>query len=423
MILVIILLILIVLLIFDIFRYNKVKANAFSEYELKKAAEDEAKKLEYKDPFITCEYCGAKIDTHKDKCCSNCGAPYDLNEEWKERHSLKDSFIKDGTDAVNEKREKKALVWSNEILKRIRIEIIIIAGITVSILGMSVLGYYIYDYHKYRRNEDVNKGSYQNFEKADYRIIGDGIIYDKDGVTVTVTDIYEDADPVNVFENDGKQAAKIGFRVQNKLGKNINLVIKCSGANGIYCERSYIYSYDYFRKNADVTFYEELLYPKGSDLYELLFDYIEAGAMDYTYTGRLEEPVYIHTTAQETKDEISLNDKKLLYSNDDLDIFGMYDDDKYINGLKLYIRNKSGKDYTLDDYELRADGVNIKSEKYQNGLIPSGYIYESDRIRSYDIAPEDLKNKKIEIAVSFSDKKEHLHDFSTGFMDVSELYK
>ena len=278
MILVIILLILIVLLIFDIFRYNKVKANAFSEYELKKAAEEEAKKLEYKDPFITCEYCGAKIDTHKDKCCSNCGAPYDLNEEWKERHSLKDSFIKDGTDAVNEKREKKALVWCNEILKRMRLEIIIIAGITVSILGMSVLGYYIYDYHKYRRNEDVNKGSYQNFVKADYRIIGDGIIYDKDGVTVTVTDIYKDADPVNAFENDGKQAAKIGFRVQNKLGKNINLVIKCSGVNGIYCERSYIYSYDYFRKNADVTFYEELLYPKGSDLYELLFDYIEARA-------------------------------------------------------------------------------------------------------------------------------------------------
>ena len=198
---------------------------------------------------------------------------------------------------------------------------------------MSVLGYYIYDYHKYRRNEDV-------------------------------------------FDNDGKQAAKIGFRVQNKLGKNINLVIKCSGVNGIYCERSYIYSYDYFRKNADVTFYEELLYPKGSDLYELLFDYIEAGAMDYTYTGRLEEPVYIHTTAQETKDEISLNDKKLLYSNDDLDIFGMYDDDKYINGLKLYIRNKSGKDYTLDDYELRADGVNIKSGKYQNGFMDVSELYK-----------------------------------------------
>lgn len=84
-----------------------------------------------------------------------------------------------------------------------------------------------------------------------------------------------------------------------------------------------------------------------------------------------------HTTAQETKDEISLNDKKLLYSNDDLDIFGMYDDDKYLNGLKLYIRNKSGKDYTLDDYELRADGVNIKSGKYQlfkQYLIPSLYI-------------------------------------------------
>lgn len=83
-----------------------------------------------------------------------------------------------------------------------------------------------------------------------------------------------------------------------------------------------------------------------------------------------------HTTAQETKDEISLNDKKLLYSNDDLDIFGMYDDDKYLNGLKLYIRNKSGKDYTLDDYELRADGVNIKSGKYQNGFMDVSELYK-----------------------------------------------
>ena len=98
--------------------------------------------------------------------------------------------------------------------------------------------------------------------------------------------------------------------------------------------------------------------------------------MDYTYTGRLDEPVYIHTTAQETKDEIPLNDKKLLYSNDDLDIFGMYDDDKYLNGLKLYIRNKSGKDYTLDDYELRADGVNIKSGKYQNGFMDVSELYK-----------------------------------------------
>lgn len=225
------------------------------------------------------------------------------------------------------------------------------------------------------------------------------------------------------YETDGKQSAKIGFRVQNKLGKNINLVIKCSGVNGIYCEQSYIYSYDNFRKNADVTFYEELLHPKGSDIYELIFDYIEAGAIDYTYTGRLDEPVYIHTTAPETKGEIALNDKKLLYENEDLDIFGMYDNDKYFNGLKLFIVNKSNKDYTLDDYELRADGVNLKSGKYQNGLIPSGYIYESELIRSYDIEPEELYGKKMEIAVSFSDKKEHLHDFSTGFMDVSELYK
>ncbi len=39
---------------------------------------------------ITCEHCGSLIDTTKDKKCSNCGAPYSNNKEYKRKKELDD---------------------------------------------------------------------------------------------------------------------------------------------------------------------------------------------------------------------------------------------------------------------------------------------------------------------------------------------
>ena len=56
-------------------------------------------------------------------------------------------------------------------------------------------------------------------------------------------------------------------------------------------------------------------------------------------------------------------------------------------------------------------------------MLPAGYIYETDRIKSYDVELSEMVGKKSEIAISFVDKETHLYDFSTGFMDLSELSK
>ena len=37
---------------------------------------------------ITCEHCGAMINTESDKKCPNCGAPYSRNKEYKELKEL-----------------------------------------------------------------------------------------------------------------------------------------------------------------------------------------------------------------------------------------------------------------------------------------------------------------------------------------------
>ena len=81
-------LILIIFLFVEIFRYIKVKANAFSRTEVKRAAQEQVQKIRYKDPVISCDYCGSKIDTRKHRVCPGCGASYYRDEEWTSRHEV-----------------------------------------------------------------------------------------------------------------------------------------------------------------------------------------------------------------------------------------------------------------------------------------------------------------------------------------------
>ena len=420
MLLILILFILIILLMVEFFRYNKIKANAFSRQEVIRAADEEARKIRYKDPEITCEYCGAKVNTAVDRCCQHCGAPYDTNQEWLLRHSVKDSFVDEGTDAVISKREKKARVEAEIILGRIKKEILALITVFAIILSMSALGYYLIDSSQYKRNESVNNDSYHNYIETDYKIKGDGIIYDKDGVTITVTGIYVDEkyDPSTSYDEN----AKIGIHLVNKLGKNFSLVLKCGGINGIYQQKRYIYSYDSFRKNADITYYEKLSIPAGTKISEMIFDEIEVSAKDYTYTGYLDAPVTIYTTA-DSRNTIDLSDKKQLFSNDEVDIFGCYDDDKYSYGYILFIKNKSDTTYLLNNSELRINGQTIDSlsNSFRNELLPVGYTFKSDHIKSYKIKQEEMIGQKVEFALSFIDKENHIKDFSTGFIDISDL--
>ncbi len=422
MILIIIFIILIIILIAEIFRYNKIKANAFSEAEVTRAAEEHARKIKYSDPMITCQYCGAKIDTRIDKLCQQCGGPYDDNPEWIERHDVKDSFIEEGTAAVIAQREKKAQSETERIMKRIRREIMAICVIMFFMMALAAFGYYLYDHHRYQGNENVNSDQYRNFVPADYQLQGDGVIYDKDGVRITVTGVYVSESADSGVYDDDLRCTKLGFRVENKHGKNVSIAMKCSGVNGIFKQRSYIYTYDYFRKNADVTFYEELNHSPRDPVSELIFDYIEVNSISYDYCGRIDKPVYLHTTV-EKKDAIDFSDKKKIYSANDIDIYASFIREKYLFGYKLYIVNNSDIDFNLNNLELRMDGAPVKVERLQDALLPKGYIYETDRIRSYQQELTDMIGKSSQIALSFTDNETHLRDFSTGFMDVSELSK
>ncbi len=119
-------------------------------------------------------------------------------------------------EAVIAKREKKAQGETERIMKRIRKEIMAICVILFFMLALAAFGYYLYDYHHYQRNEEVNKNNHQ-FAEADYQIVGDGVIYNKDGVKITVTGIYVEDKPDNSGYGDEHRGTKVGFRVENLL--------------------------------------------------------------------------------------------------------------------------------------------------------------------------------------------------------------
>lgn len=65
---------------------------------------------------ITCEHCGAVIDTENDKKCTNCGAPYSSNKEYKDvRENRKRNSDYDFREREADIKTKEL---SNEIIEK-----------------------------------------------------------------------------------------------------------------------------------------------------------------------------------------------------------------------------------------------------------------------------------------------------------------
>lgn len=65
---------------------------------------------------ISCEHCGAVIDTDKDKKCTNCGAPYSSNKEYRDvRDNRKKNTDYDFREREADIRTKEL---SNQIIEK-----------------------------------------------------------------------------------------------------------------------------------------------------------------------------------------------------------------------------------------------------------------------------------------------------------------
>lgn len=411
-------LVLLIILGGEIFRYIKVKANAFSRAEVKKAAQEQAQKIKYRDPVISCDYCGGKIDTNKFKACPQCGAPYDNDEEWKSRHNVvTGSFIDKSTDALITARERKSQEESKKILKDIK-KTIFALGAMILVLVLIAVGVTVSETpSKYRKSEKLEDGSYYKYVKSDYQAEGDGVIYDYDNVKITVTGFYTKEYQYSSNEPDGPVAVE--FRVINGRDEDMKIGISCNSVNGISSNSSYVYLYDTYKKNSDVVIYEDFRSVPGQMISEMIFDDIKIRNTDYSYEKVPFEPAVIKTTASYTG-EFNFGDYVQLYSDDRVDIYAAYTGNLGHDAYNMVINNKSGENFYVSSKEMKVNNMVVEPSGLYKSYMPAGYIFKAPYVYPYGDEYKDLTNKTAALSITFECKEDPSKSFSTGYFDISK---
>ncbi|MBE5832283.1 MAG: hypothetical protein E7306_11170 [Butyrivibrio sp.] len=411
-------LILIVFLFVEIFRYIKVKANAFSRKEVKRAAQEQVQRITYRDPVISCDYCGGKIDTTKFTACPQCGAPFDNDEEWKTRHNVvPENFIDKSTDEVISLREQKALEESKRILKNIKrtlwvlgamILIVIIIGISSS--SKSSIG------GAYRSSEKLKDGSYYKYSKLDYEVDGDGVIYDYDDVKISVTGFYKKE--YDYVQDRG--AVAVEFVVENNRDEDIKLNLSCNSYNGISSNSTYIFIYDTFKKNSKSVFYEEIREVPDYKLSEVVFDEIKVRNTDYSYEKIPYEPAFVRTNAVMKSGEVDLEECKLVYSNDKVEVYAkpvVLTHDAY----RLFVKNISDKDFYIENKDIKIDNMLVDSTGLYKCFVPAWYTLRVNYFYAYGGDEyKDLTGKNVSFNLEFNCTEEPSASFQTGYIDISK---
>lgn len=124
------------------FYKKSMKKLARSDYE--SAAIKKARKLKHDDPVISCDYCGAEINTALLKKCAQCGAPYDEDKEWKTHLVDDENSSEYGSDKYLDAQKKNADENAENANKTARRGMIIIGAVILVIVAVVIiLGYFL----------------------------------------------------------------------------------------------------------------------------------------------------------------------------------------------------------------------------------------------------------------------------------------
>ena len=398
--------------VYNIVQYVKVKNQLLGEKEVRAAAENEVAKIKYRDPMISCDYCGAKIDTRRNKVCPNCGGSYSKDSEWLERHNVDSKTMGRIQGRMLSDLKDEASVRSQEKLRRIFRRIIIFAA-PVVILTCAIIGIVIYtNLNDYRKNEELNTGSLYHFSEADYKVENGGVIFDDGDVTVAITGIYTDQTQYQDAMYGTVGAVRVQLHVVNRLKRKISLSVECESVSGITTEYKGFYFFDNFKKESDTTIYETLYSVPGQKISELVITQFEISDKDRKYYRTIERPVTVTTTA-ETPYKPDFSDQTPLFSNDKADIYCFYMAQEPVPGYVFCIVNKTGYCMEVENEAAKTRKRNERIPFFYMLKIPAGYTFISD--------PEEVDDdntRGVSCLITFPEKPEL--GFSTGYLKVTE---
>ena len=136
MILVIAIIALVVAIVVLAIKYFMAYAKLTSQKSFRTEARRRGQELKYENPMITCDYCGARIDTSKDRTCPSCGGEYSHDKEWIEKHRIKDEWIEANAEEVADQEIGKAQQEAEKIASRLKLAIIILLVILGLLVGV-----------------------------------------------------------------------------------------------------------------------------------------------------------------------------------------------------------------------------------------------------------------------------------------------
>lgn len=405
---------LIVAIIILTVKYLKIHAQELSKDSFEKAAKDRAKKLEYEDPDITCDYCGNKIDNSKYRECPVCGGTYDSNPEWIKRHNP-DLLWADATaDSYAKSRLAEVERKSAPVARKLKMAVLILSGIIAFILLVCLVVWLVTPPHYYRQDETVNQYSYDAYIKENYGAIGDGVILDQDGVKITLTGIYKDSEGVG-------QGLKMEYLVENTRDEDVRICFELFGVNGYCREGSLGIEYDWYKKNSVTTIYDSLYAMGETDVINsLVYGHMYLENEDGTFY-RNEDLITIRTNA-EKDGMIRMSDGNTIFEQNGVEIQLMTGSSGYV----FWIENDTDHDYRISSTDLRIDGQEYDSSSIYRSMLPAHHVFRSDDVYVYNVVDTqelgkgilDLQGKKIEISFEFDCEKNPEAGFQTGYIKL-----
>ena len=350
---------------------------------------------EYRDPVITCDYCGARINTAKETTCPRCGATFALDDEWRARYQ------------TTRTEPEKTTVQNNRNQKIAALTIMILAAAVIAVAVVVIIGSSAHLDREYRRNEKPNEASYDDYVRADYTVVGDGVVLDSNGVRVTVTGFYED----HSYE---KANVKIEYMVENHSGGDVCLALEQVGINGCAGAYGWGFLYDWFKKNDAVTIYETAygvpdggigeLVLRGASLFDgenYILDSKEFVRISTTFTGA-------------SVPEIPAGD--VLYEDNGVTVLSLgVEDGRY----RLAFVNGTDTDYTVNSTDLRINGEDADTAGLYDDALPAGYVLDGAEVYSFGDEPAPSAGDAAEISFSFTSASAPEKDFSTGYLRLS----
>lgn len=403
-------------MLINLFNVLRVRTKILSKRELRKEVLKQADKFRLKDPVISCDYCGCKIDTKKEKKCPGCGASYNLDEEWLKRHEVSEEYLEKNSDKVNRNMETKN---SAETKKATRKLLISCCFTVVTIVLFCISGKIAYRYPETRKNEELNNGkSYHQYSQADYSVDGDGTVYEDDNITIKITGIYH-ADQTYADELYGRVGdVKVGFLISNRTNEDVQIACTCNSISGITREWSYIFFNNVFKKNGDTVIYEEVYSVPDQRVEELVFSEIIIRYDDPSNDVIKKDPIIITTDA----DKADILDKEnfiLLYSNEKVDIFKHYGEKNNGETCDLIIYNKTDLSMTMECDGVTANDKEVKNPyMFYNTSVPPQYVFVANYYHAYDNGFGDIKGSEIQASFTFKFTEDPKQSFSTGYFDM-----